>query len=106
MFAFELTDLQSTREASGNLYHEFLRVASMSAGCITARLGKTIRRGRTTRTRCTCGVARGRDRIRVADEDRDAQTGSGVFVAAHAVHRFHLITEDMDILVFFASAEG
>ena len=44
-------------------------------------------------------------KIEVAGEDRDVQAGSVVYVAKNAEHRFHSITEDLTVLVFFAPAE-
>jgi mannose-6-phosphate isomerase-like protein (cupin superfamily) len=104
MIAFEVTDLQSARVNSGRLYHEFLRVASMSAGLYHLETGRDDPQGPHNEDELYY-VVRGRGKIRVADEDRDVQPGSMVFVAAHAEHRFHSITEDMNILVFFAPAE-
>jgi mannose-6-phosphate isomerase-like protein (cupin superfamily) len=51
-------------------------------------------------------ILSGRGIIYVAGEDRAVQTGSSVFVKAHDEHRFHSITEDLQILVFFAPAES
>jgi hypothetical protein len=39
--------------------------------------------------------------ITVGDEDRAVGPGSVLFVAADAVNRFHDITEDLVVLVFF-----
>jgi mannose-6-phosphate isomerase-like protein (cupin superfamily) len=36
----------------------------------------------------------------------DVQPGSVIFVGANADHRFHDITEDLVLLVFFGPAEG
>lgn len=104
MIAFELTDLQSARDASGQLYHEFLRVASMSAGLYHLKAGQDDPQGPHNEDELYY-VAKGRGRIIVGGEDRDVQPGSLVFVAAHVEHHFHSISEDMDILVFFAPAE-
>jgi quercetin dioxygenase-like cupin family protein len=41
----------------------------------------------------------------LADEHLPVAPGSLVFVAANVEHRFHTITEDLSILVFFAPAE-
>jgi quercetin dioxygenase-like cupin family protein len=51
-------------------------------------------------------VLRGRGRISVAGEDRAVEAGSVVCVPARAEHRFHDITEELSIAVFFAPAEG
>ena len=47
----------------------------------------------------------GKAKIKVADEDRAVQAGSVVYVAKNVEHRFHLIEEDLTVLVFFAPAE-
>jgi mannose-6-phosphate isomerase-like protein (cupin superfamily) len=44
--------------------------------------------------------------ITVGSEDRPVESGSIIFVAAKVNHRFHSITEDLLLLVFFAPAEG
>jgi quercetin dioxygenase-like cupin family protein len=44
--------------------------------------------------------------ITVAGENRPVQPGSIIFVAANAEHRFHTISEDLMLLVFFTPAEG
>jgi mannose-6-phosphate isomerase-like protein (cupin superfamily) len=51
-------------------------------------------------------IISGQGAIRVGNEDRAVGPGSVVFVAAKVEHRFHSITEDLQILVFFAPAEG
>jgi quercetin dioxygenase-like cupin family protein len=50
-------------------------------------------------------VVRGRARFRAGDEDREVSAGSVLFVAAEVQHRFHDITEELNVLVFFAPAE-
>jgi mannose-6-phosphate isomerase-like protein (cupin superfamily) len=49
-------------------------------------------------------IVSGRCTISVDGEDRFLEPGSVVFVAARVEHRFHTITEDMNILVVFAPA--
>jgi mannose-6-phosphate isomerase-like protein (cupin superfamily) len=51
-------------------------------------------------------VLSGRGSIRVGAEDQAVGPGSIIFVAAQVEHRFHSITEDLQILVFFAPAES
>ncbi len=46
-------------------------------------------------------VVTGRAVLRVAGQDRPVGPGSIVFVAAAVEHRFHAITEDLTLLVFF-----
>ena len=51
-------------------------------------------------------VVSGRATVRVGDEDRGVQAGSVIFAPPGVPHRFHSITEELRILVFFAPAEG
>jgi len=48
----------------------------------------------------------GRARVTVGDATRDIKPGSMVFVAATIPHRFHDITERLELLVVFGPAEG
>jgi quercetin dioxygenase-like cupin family protein len=44
--------------------------------------------------------------MRAGAEDQEVTTGSVIFVAAEVDHRFHSITEELVVLVFFAPAES
>ena len=44
--------------------------------------------------------------VSVGDEDRPVEPGSLVFVAASVPHRFHEISERLELLVVFGPAEG
>jgi mannose-6-phosphate isomerase-like protein (cupin superfamily) len=104
MDAFEVDGLEAARSAAGELYHEFLRRDSMSAGLY-------VLRAREADLQTPHGqdelyyVVSGRGRIRVGDKDRPVGRGSVVFVAAEVEHRFHSITSDLTILVVFAPPE-
>lgn len=104
MNAYELEQLTAELDASGKLYLEFLRVPSMSLGLYALPAGGRDPQGPHTEDEVYY-VIRGRGQIRVGDEDRPVGPGSTVFVAATVEHRFHSITEDLLILVFFAPAE-
>lgn len=104
MDAFELDDVIVQQQASGSRYLEFLRVPSMSLGVYTLPAGGVDTQQPHTEDEIYY-VARGRATIRVSDEDRVVQPGSVVFVAANVEHRFHSITEELTVLVFFAPAE-
>ena len=51
-------------------------------------------------------VMSGRAKFTGGDQTVDVSAGSVFFVAAHEVHRFHDVTEDLTVLVFFGPAEG
>jgi mannose-6-phosphate isomerase-like protein (cupin superfamily) len=50
-------------------------------------------------------IISGQGKIHVDGEDRAVQAGTTIYVAAHDVHYFHSITEELTILVFFSPAE-
>ena len=102
--AFTLTNLLATCEQSGDLYHEFLHVPSMSAGVYQLAAGATDPQQPHTEDELYY-IVQGKALLRVADEDIPVEPGSLVFVEAHVEHRFHTITEDLTVLVFFAPAE-
>jgi mannose-6-phosphate isomerase-like protein (cupin superfamily) len=104
MDAFQLDTLIAQQKGSGNRYLEFLRVPSMSLGVYTLPAGGVDTQQPHTEDEIYY-VARGRATIRVADEDQAVEAGSIVFVAANVEHRFHSITEELTVLVFFAPSE-
>lgn len=104
MDAHELADLIARFDRPGQLYHEFLRVPSMSAGLYRLRAGAIDPQLPHTEDELYYVIS-GRGSIRVGAEDRSVAAGSSVFVPATIEHRFHSIEEDLIILVFFAPAE-
>jgi mannose-6-phosphate isomerase-like protein (cupin superfamily) len=105
MRAFTLSQLVEERRQSNRLYLEFLRVPSLSIGLYELPAGGIDPQQPHTEDEVYY-VASGQGTIRVDDEDRAVQAGSIVYVAAGVEHRFHSITQDLTILVFFAPAEG
>jgi mannose-6-phosphate isomerase-like protein (cupin superfamily) len=102
--AFTLPDLEATRERSGNLYHEFLRVPAMSAGLYRLAAGASDPQQPHTEDELYY-IVQGRARLLVGEQDVAVGPGSLVFVAANVEHRFHDITQDLSVLVFFAPEE-
>lgn len=104
MDAFSLSELIAARERSGELYHEFLRVPDMSAGLYQLAAGSVDPQEPHSEDELYY-VVQGRARIRVGNEEQAVAAGSLIFVAANVEHRFHSISEDLTVLVFFAPAE-
>jgi mannose-6-phosphate isomerase-like protein (cupin superfamily) len=104
MDAFEFSQLVEAQQKSGQLYLEFLRVPALSAGVYALPAGQPDPQQPHNEDEVYYVVS-GRSMIRVAEEDRQVQAGSAIYVAAGVEHRFHNITEDLQILVFFAPAE-
>ena len=104
MEAFELAALRADRAAAGRPYHEFIRTHDLSVGLYELPAGGTDPQGPHTEDEVYYVVS-GRATVTVGGEDRAVGPGSVVFVAADAIHRFHDITEDLVLLVFFGPAE-
>jgi mannose-6-phosphate isomerase-like protein (cupin superfamily) len=104
MDAFEIEELLAQRGQSQKSYLEFLRVPALSAGLYVLAAGATDPQQPHTEDEVYYIVG-GRGRIVVAGQSRPVGPGSIVYVKANDQHRFHDITEDLSILVFFAPAE-
>ena len=104
MEAYDLAEVVAAREAAGRRYHEFIRHPALSVGLYELPAGAPDPQQPHTEDEVYYVIA-GAGQIRVGDEDRPVQTGTTVYVAAGVPHRFHSITADLRILVFFAPAE-
>jgi mannose-6-phosphate isomerase-like protein (cupin superfamily) len=104
MDAFTLSGLMAAREQAGQRYHEFLRVPAMSAGIYYLAAGASDPQQPHTEDELYY-IVQGRALLRRGDEDIPVEAGSLVFVAANVEHRFHTISADLTVLVFFAPAE-
>jgi mannose-6-phosphate isomerase-like protein (cupin superfamily) len=103
MEAFELDEVLAAHARAGELYHEFLRVPDLSVGLYILPAGSVDPQQPHTEDEVYYVVS-GSGQIRVEGEDRAVRAGSLVFVKTGDEHRFHTITEDLRILVFFAPA--
>lgn len=99
-----LSEIEEQRAESGKSYREFLRVPAMSAGLYVLPAGATDLQKPHHEDEIYY-VVRGRARCKAGSEDREVTAGSMIFVAAEVGHRFYDITEDLELLVFFAPAE-
>ncbi|MCK6624393.1 MAG: cupin domain-containing protein [Anaerolineae bacterium] len=104
MDAFEISQLIIEQQKSGKSYLEFLRVPALSVGLYTLPAGGVDPQQPHTEDEVYY-IVEGRGVIRVGVEDRAVEAGTIVFVAANVEHRFHTISQDLKILVFFAPAE-
>ena len=104
MDAFELSQLVTECSQSGSQYLEFIRKPSLSVGLYMLSTGAIDQQEPHTEDEVYYVVS-GRASIQVDNESRPVESGSVVFVQANIEHRFHTITEDLTILVFFAPAE-
>jgi mannose-6-phosphate isomerase-like protein (cupin superfamily) len=105
MDAFELGEVEAIRSAAGKRYQEFLRVPDLSAGLYVLEAGETDPQQPHREDELYLVVA-GRATFTAADEQRQVGPGSLIFVAANVSHRFHDITERLEVLVVFGPAES
>ena len=105
MDAFELGEVESVRREAGKLYQEFLRVPDLSAGLYVLEAGATDPQ-QPHREDELYYVVSGSATITVGDDQRSVAPGSLVFVGAGVAHRFHDITERLELLVVFGPAES
>ena len=103
--AFELDELARQREDERRAYLEFLRAGSMSAGLYVLPAGG-VDPQQPHREDELYFVVSGAAVLEVAGEQQSVRAGSAVFVAAGISHRFHSISRDLTVLVFFAPAES
>ncbi|WP_420630483.1 cupin domain-containing protein [Candidatus Leptofilum sp.] len=100
------TEQLITEQAEGEkLYLEFLRHESMSMGLYILPVGGVDPQQPHNEDEVYYIIS-GQGQIDVGNETQPVQPGSIVFVAAHVPHKFHTITEELKILVFFAPPES
>ena len=101
---FDLAQLVADHEKAGRPWREFLRVPSLSMGIYQLKANAVDQQSPHKQDEIYYLIG-GRASLTVDGATHAVSTGSVVFVAAHAEHRFHDIQEDMTALVFFAPAE-
>ncbi len=102
---FERAELLEAQASAGRLYHEFLRVPSLSCGVYVLPAGSRDPQQPHAEDEVYY-VLEGEGRIIVADEERPVRPGSLIYVPARVPHRFTDITADLELLVLFAPAEA
>jgi mannose-6-phosphate isomerase-like protein (cupin superfamily) len=106
---YTLEEVRAGRVASGKRYLEFLRIPAMSAGLYALSAGAEDGQSPHQQDELYYAV-RGRAKLRIDDGASPAREvpvapGDILFVAARVVHKFFDVTEDLELLVFFAPAE-
>ena len=104
MDAFALPQLIDACSKAGDPYLEFIRHPSMSVGLYMLAAGAEDLQQPHTEDEVYYVIS-GSAFMLVDNESRPVSAGSIIFVKANIVHRFHTITEDLTVLVFFAPAE-
>jgi len=104
MKSFGLQDLLSQHEATGKLWMEFLRVPALSAGIYRLTAGSLDPQKPHSEDEIYYVIS-GSGSFTCDGQTIDAVAGDIMYVAAHAEHSFHAITDALTILVLFAPAE-
>jgi mannose-6-phosphate isomerase-like protein (cupin superfamily) len=102
---FDLPTISAERAQAGKLYQEFLRVPALSLGVYVLPAGGTDPQEPHKEDEVYY-VVRGHAKMRVGSEEQVVKTGSVIFVPAELEHRFFDISEELEVLVFFAPAES
>ena len=104
MDAWSLDDIEGERAGDGEVYREFLRVESMSAGLYVIEAGGSDPQSPHAQDEVYYVVS-GRARFTSGGDERAVEAGDVLFVPAQEEHRFHSIEERLSLLVVFAPAE-
>ncbi len=105
MQSHALADLLAAQVAAGRPYHEFLRSGAMSVGLYVLEAGAVDRQSPHGQDEIYV-VMSGRARFTAGDEMRGAVSGDVIYVPARVPHRFHDITERLELMVVFAPPES
>lgn len=87
------------------IYKGFLRVPALSLGLYRHDVGTKVPQQPHTEDEVYFAIS-GRGMIAIAGTDHAVTSGSVAFVPAGIAHHFHIVTEDLQVLVVFAPAEG
>jgi len=102
---YDLPTISAERAQAGKLYQEFLRVPALSVGVYVLAAGAADPQQPHNEDEVYY-VVRGRARMRVASEEHVVKAGSVIFVPAKVEHCFFDVSEELEVLVFFAPAES
>lgn len=105
MQSFNLSRVLTETCASGAKWREFLRVSALSMGVYFLKVGDLDSQLPHSEDEAYY-ILRGKSSFRAGEQVIDVSAGQVIFVEKHLDHRFFDITEDLEILVFFAPAEG
>jgi mannose-6-phosphate isomerase-like protein (cupin superfamily) len=102
---FDIDDIRSRREEHGRPWEEFIRVPDLFTGLYEIPAGGEDRQSPHDADEVYYILA-GRATAVVAGDRIEVGPGSVLFVAKEEEHRFVDITDDLSVLVFFATGGG
>ena len=101
---YDLPLISTERAQAGKLYQEFVRTATLSVGVYVLPAG-AVDPQKPHQQDEVYYVVRGHAHVRVGRDEHIVKAGTVIFVAANVEHRFFDISEELEVLVFFAPAE-
>jgi mannose-6-phosphate isomerase-like protein (cupin superfamily) len=101
---FTLAALRERHHRGGTLYDEFLRVDAVSAGLYVLPVAEPDPQTPHAQDEVYVVLA-GSASFTATGETITVAPGSTIFVPAGEVHRFHDVTERLEVVVLFAPAE-
>jgi mannose-6-phosphate isomerase-like protein (cupin superfamily) len=101
---YPLAELRRQLADANDLYTEFLRIDTMSAGLYALPANATDPQTPHNEDEIYY-VIKGRASIEIAGTTQEVEPGTVIFVAKHIDHHFQDIKEDLEVLVLFAPAE-
>jgi mannose-6-phosphate isomerase-like protein (cupin superfamily) len=104
MDARSFADLVREQIEAGRPYIEFIRSQSLSVGMYVLEAGDVDGQSPHLEDEVYVVLA-GRSRFSAGDELREVKHGDVIYVAAGVPHRFHDITERLELIVVFAPPE-
>ncbi len=103
---FEVAALLKTIKSNeSKAYLEFIRNKALSVGIYRLAAGEVDRQKPHTEDEIYY-VLSGQAQMQIADRQHEVRPGQVILVEANMPHRFHTITQDLTLLVFFAPAEA
>jgi len=101
--AVSMVDVSAAHTAHGEMWHEFLRVSALSMGLYVIPARRDDPQSPHHEDEVYY-VLSGRGMLTAGDQEFAAKAGSILFVAKQVPHKFHSVTEELRVLVFFAPA--
>lgn len=101
---FSLSELRERHNRQGDLYDEFLRVESLSAGLYVLPAEAPDPQSPHGQDEVYVVLA-GSASFTAAGDTVRVTPGSTIFVPAHEPHKFHDVTERLEVVVLFAPPE-
>ncbi len=101
--AFSLESVNEAHVAGGQLWHEFWRATTLSMGLYVIPAGGQDPQSPHHEDEVYY-VLSGKGTLTAGGQELEAKAGSILYVAKHVPHKFHSVTEELRVLVFFAPA--